>query len=280
MSATTTNITPTSQIGKTILGVSRELSATLGVPQTVDLSTTINAKRGVVASLTPTATTTLLYFGIGIGGRYTVSANNLTEPYPVQSTNMDLYTPIPFRCVPVAQDLSLSEQALYRIRVRQIINGSAYFCYYLKLISFSQGTVQINQTNPTTGLQTPYTLDYANLNPTQPVVSANGTTTTNTTEINVSVTSTLPITGAEVTEVINVFYAGDMRYAVLSEIGLYAGQDRIVTGLDVNALAFNYTEAIFAQLDTQYCWNGDDWSNPSRVSTYQIVNGSGSLLLL
>ncbi|CAK9254163.1 unnamed protein product [Sphagnum jensenii] len=99
-------------------------------------------------------------------------------------------------------------------------------------------------------------------------------------EVNVSVTSTLPITGAEVAQSVNVIYGGDLRYAKISELGLYSGQDRVVSGVDVNGNPVSYTEAVLAQLNAQYTWNGDDFSSPRRVSSYQISHGSGNLLLL
>lgn len=280
MSGTSTTLTPVSQIGKTILGITRELEACFGVTPSYDIQSTLNAKYNVQPSLVPTSLPTVLYFGIGIGGCFNVTNLNLSQPYPVLQTNMDLYQPIPFRCVPVEQDLTALEKALYRIRVRKTIGGADYFCYYLKMITFDQTTVSLTETDPTTSLMTPYVLDYANLTPTPPVVNSNGTPVTTPTEINVSIASTIPITGAEVTESINVLYAGDLRYAKISEIGLYSGQDRSVTGLDVNGANISYTEAVLAQLNTQYCWNGDDFSNITRSSNYQIANGSGDLLLL
>ena len=245
-----------------------------------DTASSLNAKYNIGPSLTPSSLPAIAYFGIGIGGAFNIDTGNLSQPYPVLTTNMDLYTPIPFRCVPVEQDLSATELANYRMRVRKTINGADYFLYYLKRITYNQTTVQLTETDPVTGLQTPYTLDYSNLNPQHPTVNSIGTVTSTVTEVNASVTSTLPLTGAEVTEVINVLYAGDLRYAKISEIGLYSGQDQNFSGLDASGAAINYTEAILAQLNMQYCWLGDDYSNPTRASNYQVVQGSGDLLLL
>ena len=275
-----TTLTPVSQIGKVLLGITRELEAYSGITPSYDIQSTLNAKYNTFASLLPTSLPTVGYFGIGIGGSYNVSNLNLQEPYPVLQTNMDLYQPIPFRCVPVLQDLTAAERAAYRMRVRRTINGSDYFCYYLKVVTFDQSTVSITETNPTTGVLSPYVLDYSNLNPTPPAVSSTGTVTTASTEINVSITSTLPVTGAEVTESINVLYNGDLRYATISEIGLYSGQDQTVTGLDGSGNNISYLEAVLAQLNIQYTWNGDDFSNPTKTSNYNIANGSGDLLLV
>ncbi len=273
-------ITPVSQVGKVLLGSVRELEASLGLTGVYDTNSTLNAKYNTFPSLVPTALPTLLYFGIGIGGCFNVNGANLSEPYPVLKTNMDLYIPIPFRCVPVEQDLTSQEKVQYRMRVRKTIGGADYFLYYLKLITFNQSTVQLTQTNPTTSLQTPYTLDYSNLNPTPPTVNSSGVITSNVVEVNASVTSGLALTGAEVVEVVNVLYNGDLRFARISELGLYSGQDRVVTGVDANGNPLSYTEAVLAQLNVAYTNNGDDFSVQSRSTTYQIANGAGSLLLL
>jgi hypothetical protein len=276
----TTSLAPVSQIGKTILGIQRELYAYSGLVQPYDTATTLNAKYSVAQTVTPTSPPKVLYFGIGIGGSFNVDSSNLSQPHGVRDTNMDLYTPIPFRCVPIAQDLTTTERALYRMRVRKTISGSDYYCYYLKVATYNESTVQLTSTDPVTALQSPYVIDYTNLNPTPPAVNTSGLETSAATEVNASVTTTLPLTGMEVTEVINVLYAGDLRRASISEIGLYSGQDQVISATDANGNAFSYLEAIFAQLNMHYTALGDNWSNPARTSSYQIVQGSGKLLLL
>jgi hypothetical protein len=277
---TTTSITPISQIGKTVLGTIRELYAYSGLPPVYDTSATLNAKYSVAQTLTPTALPSIGYFGIGIGGCFNVDTGMLSQPYPVLGTNMDLYTPIPFRCVPVEQDLTTLERAQYRLRVQKTIGSAAYYLYYLKVITYNQTTVQLTETDPVTASQSPYVLDYTNLNPTHPSVGTGGTITSVATEVNASVTSTLLLTGAEVTEVVNVLYGGDLRYAKISEIGLYSGQDQTIAGTTSTGAVLNYTEAVLAQLNMAYNWLGDDYSNPARSSSYQIVQGSGQLLII
>ena len=174
----------------------------------------------------------------------------------------------------------VDERAQYRMRVRKAFSGSDYFCYYLKQVTFNQTTISVTETDPTTGLLSPYVLNYSNLTPTPPTINSSGQVVSSGTEINVSVASTLPVTGAEVTEAINVIYNGDLRYAKISELGLYSGQDQTVSGLTGSSTALSYTEAVLAQLNIQYTWLGDDFSNPVKTGNYQITNGSGELVLL
>ena len=63
-------------------------------------------------------------------------------------TNMDLYEPIPFRCVPIENDLTPEERANYRLREIRLINGSNYCLYWLKLITYDPDTVSILQKTP------------------------------------------------------------------------------------------------------------------------------------
>lgn len=273
------SLTPTSQIKKTLIGIKRELENFVGVTPTYDISSTLNAKYNVASAVVPTEVPTLAYFGIGIGGTYIDSDSNLVQPYPVLQTNMDMYQPIPFRCVPVTADLSPEEQTVYRMRVRQTINGSDYWCYYLKLIIYDQARVSLTKTDPVSGLLIPYDVNYANLNPTKPTI-VGGVVTPPAVEVNASVIGSLILTGAEVVESINVLFGGNLLYARITEFGFYSGQDQTITASNGSGGTISYTEAILAQLNTGYTFTGDDFSSVSRVTNYQLANGSGSLMLL
>ena len=274
-------IAPIVKINKTILGTIRELYAVTGLTPTYDTKSTLNTKYGIAQVVLPTSLPKIAYFGIGIGGRFNTDTGELTQPYPVLGTNMDLYTPIPFRCVPVGQDLTPLERNNYRMRVRRTIRGVDYFLYYLKPFTFKESIIQLTVTDPVTKLQTPYVLNYSNLSPTPPTINRAGIlTSADITEVNVSITSSLPLTGAEVVESIGVLYNGDLTHAVISEIGLYSGQDKSVGGLDGSGLPITYTEAILAQLNVGYNFLGDSWSSVTKVANYQIVHGSGQLLAI
>ena len=94
--------------------------------------TTLNHKYGVQNRVNPDMVPSLGYFGIGIGGCYNANDGFLVTAHDPKAIEMDLYQPIPFRCVPVDEDLSDAERKFYRMRVRKDINGQAYFCYYLR----------------------------------------------------------------------------------------------------------------------------------------------------
>ena len=88
------------------------------------------------------------------------------------------------------------------------------------------------------------------------------------------------MTGAEVTEAINVLYNGDLRYAKVSELGLFSGEDQTVTGADGNNVAMTYTEAVFVQLALHYCYLGTDLSNAAATEDFALTLGSADTLFL
>mgnify|MGYP006423484965 CR=1 FL=1 len=268
---------PTSRLSKTLLGVCRELEIFTGRQAANDIETTLNSKHNVFPERVPTRHTTLKYFGIGIGGRFNVNDDNLTAPHAIKTTNMDLYRPIPFRCVPVEQDLTPDERVNYRIRALETIRGEQYICYYLKALNFLDNKVVLTETNPVTGNEEQHILDVSELTPTPPATTPNGRE--DQIEVNATVSVGLPITGEEVTEAINVMFDGDLRRAVISEIGLYAGEDATVSTTDVSGSSFTYTEAILAQLVAHYTFNGSDLSRPDSVFNPKLKIGKDDLIV-
>ena len=118
---------------KTMLAIYNELQSRTPFDYIQPIETTINHKYDVLTSETPSKfPTKVLYYGIGIGGFKVVDDRNSCLPYKVSPKNLDLYQPIPFRCVPVDNDLSDVERAMYRMRVLRTFNNINYWCYILK----------------------------------------------------------------------------------------------------------------------------------------------------
>lgn len=279
-SGSTDTFTPIYQVTKTILGKQNDLELELNLTPAYDTQSTLNAKYSVYPTQKPATHPTVKYFGIGINGRFNVDTTNLTQPRQPLATNMDIYTPIPFRAVPVANDLDATERALYRMRVVRSIGGVQYALYYLKLITQTDTSVELSVLNSTSDSQQTYTLDYSNLTPTPPTTTIDSTTTAVAGEINVMAATAFPVTGAEVIEAINVLYGGDLRYAFISEVGIYSGTDATVQTTDSSGNAFTYTESIMTQLDTHYCFNGTDMSSPTASYNPQFYFGSGKIALI
>jgi hypothetical protein len=260
--------------------VTNDLELTLGATPLYNTNSTLNAKYGVLPSQVPTVHPIIQYFGVGIGGTFNVDGTNLSQPNEVSALNMDLYTPIPIRCVPIEQDLSSSEQALYRMRVVKTIGGQQYACYYLKLLTKENSQVQYTQLNPTTLVETTYVLNYTNLNPTPPTTSTNGTSSAISSEVDALLQVNFPLLGSEINEAVSVIYGGDLRYARITEIGVYSGTDYAYTTTDYLNNPFTYTESIMTQLSLQYTFNGVDMASPTTAFNQNFSFGASNIVLL
>lgn len=267
------------EITKTIVGVENELQAFSPIALSERAITTLNSKYNIGRDIMPTRKPEIAYFGIGINGNYNINDGNLSTPYIPRMTNLDLFTPLPFRCVAVDEDLSSSERQNYRMRVRRTFNDQQYWCYYLKKIEFIDSAVQITRTNPDTQEEEPYELDPSNLYPNPSIPSPSGVNTPSGTEVNVLLNGLLTIHGHEVVEAVSTIY-NDLRRSSISEIGIYTGEDKTITGESGTGDDIQYTEAIYTQLAIHQCSIGSDMSNPTSVLTKQLRLGKGNLFLI
>lgn len=262
----TTSVKPLENSKETILGMTTALEQRFGCTPRNDTSTTLNAKLGVFPNRPPVNPKLETYFCWGNGGRLN-DTNNLSSAQFVLGTNMALYSMRPFRAVPLVEDLSAVDRAQYALRQVVNISGVQYVLYYAKKIDFSQGQVQYVRTDPVSGVVTEYDIDYANLSPTPPVVGDNGVLTDVADQVSIILPGTLTVTGQEVLESMSVMDGGDPRYAVASEVGLISASTENVSAVDANGQPFTYSEAIFAQLASQYNWVGEPFTSTSDVWT-------------
>jgi hypothetical protein len=87
------------------------------------------------------------------------------------------------------------------------------------------------------------------------------------------------LTGEEIMEAISVLDGGDMRNAVISEVGFVSASTENVSTSDINGTPFAYDEAIFAQMLNQYNWVGtafvsseDVWTRAMSFSMKNQIN--------
>lgn len=265
---------------KTILADLNDIESRLAGTYPILPNTTLNYKYSVFQGLTNlTAPPKIGYFGLGIRGFYNVGDDTQSSPYQPRANEMDLYYPIPFRCVPVDEDLSVTERAQYRMRVRKVINSVAYYCYYLKPIVMLDNSTQIVKIDPDTQQEVPYELSPTNLTPTPIIPTTSGTQDGTIADISVTKRVRIPWTGKEIYEVINVLFEGDLTYAKISEIGIYSGEDRSVEGYDANNNTLRYTEAIYTQLAYKICSVGSTVTSAQYDGSRIITFGNGKLLL-
>lgn len=261
----------------TLPGIANSLELDYGLKPTYNTATTINNILNVFPTVIPTIHPITAYYGIGIGGDTPSGTSNIMNPVEVSSTNLNLYKPIPFRMVPIEQDLASGERANYRMRTIEEINGQQYISYYLKKILISDAQVQYSKYDPSTKADQPYTIDPSQLRPTPPATPVDGSTTNITEEITAYVNGTLPILGSEIVEVINAKYGGDMRLGRISELGIFTGTDMQQQATDSTGASFSYTEAIFAQLAQHHTFLGRPFEDDTSVWEPTIKFTSGNM---
>lgn len=268
----------TSHVVTTELGRINQLTASVATKFMMLEDTTINKKRGVVLpTFKLTTYPRIRYFGIGIRGAACVSTeNNIMQPYMPSAANMDLYQPIPFRCVK-DYPLSIADAANYRIITETEIDGHKYYQYWLKLLEFQTDTPKL--TSIANGREQSWTLDTAYLNPTPTDLLPTDASSSIGNRTSVSVTAVRRVLGSEVTEVINAMYGGDLRKARISEFGLYSGVETTASNPDIGG-GSPYAEAGYVQLASHMCTIGHDLSDPNSELIEQCVIENGALITL
>lgn len=246
-------------IVRTVYGSLLQSALLLGVPLPVLANTTLNTKHGVQPSTVPIPTDRFVmkYLGIGNGGhRLVAGTNGISVPKPIQhrSTDASLYNQLPFVLRALNNDLSSVDRSKYALRAIKTINSVSYIAYYLKRLDFSAVIPSMELKTVTNGATatTVFTPTTSNLNPAPPALDTNGVVVT--TGDYVAATSKIPfiLTEAEVAEILNVanIISGDEGYAIISEIALVSGVDKVVTVTPTVGSPFNFNEVIAAQIVT------------------------------
>lgn len=234
----------------TLLGSQLNLSTVLPVTFPVNRAFTLNNHLNIFPNAEISEMPKLRYFGVGLGGCYNADDANLVSAYNPSRTNMNLYNLIPIRCVPVDEDLTSAERALYRLRQRKVMSdGEAYYLYYLKLLEW-EDEIHYARVDLSTNTEEAYELDASNLTPTPTAASSNTSISSATSSLLAYYNCKMTVTADEILEYINVAYGGDTRYARISEIGYFSGSDFTTagtTGAD-GTTSIDYTEAAYTQL--------------------------------
>ncbi len=245
-------------IVRTVYGANLQTCQLMGVPFTVATSSTLNEKFSTSANiaLNPTDMPRMRYVSIGNGGHRmkTTGTGTLQVPEPVQhrTTDAALYSHIPFVLRPVANDLNATERLRYALRRSETHNGSNYFAYYLRRMDLTNvlGQMEYKTVTPGGVTTTPFQPDSDNLSPTPPVINTGGAIITSGDYVTASARVTFILDSFDVTEILNacnIIYDSE-DYAIISEIALCSGVDKVVTAFDASGATFNFTEVIATQI--------------------------------
>lgn len=246
------------KITRTIMGSKLQTELLLGLPYTHLPNTTLNEKFDIQAGVEPAAGTMpkVKYFCIGNGGhRNDTGADGFPFSTAIQHDVGDaaLYRHLPFLIRTPDNDLDSVTRGNYGLRKEIVVNGTTYVAYYLKRLDFTDAEVELLHNSVTDGTvtSTPYVPTSANLNPVPPAIPNTGVITTDGDYLSSSAILKLAMSADDVAELVNVAQTlyDNENYAVVSEIGLVAGVDKIVT-VPAGAGTLNYNEVIEAQIVT------------------------------
>lgn len=272
----------------TIMGMINEYNSRFGLAYDPNdyVNFTLNSLYGIGADQLPSTSVvggstiykppTIKYVGIGNRGFYNVGDDGLATTYKPSPTNQNLYRPIPFRIRPLDEDLTASERAQYRMRTIMTISGLQYVCYWLKVMTIPTNSIDVKFVNAD-GQESDYNI-VPNLNPTpSQIVDEDEAQNDSGSKVIVRVTGEVSITNEEIQEAVSILYGGEEGYGKISEIGVYTGEDRVLTGAAAGGGSISYTESIYTHLSLHRCSQGNsDFSSVLQ----RIVFGNGNLILL
>jgi len=243
-------------VQRTIYGAHLQTCKLLNKPFTVLPNSTLNQKFNLFADevIGVNEYPKLGYIAIGNKGTsYELNQNGyvLTTPIPHSPRDASLYNFIPFLVRPIDNDISSAERMKYRLRVPITINSVNYVAYYLRVLDLSdiQPTVEIRSVNDGNITVNSFEPTLSDLNPTAPNLTTvdlntpNGDYLVSTAKINF-VLNQQDIT--EILDACNLIY-GDPRFAVINEIALVTGVDRVLQGR-FGSTQSSYTDIVVAQV--------------------------------
>jgi hypothetical protein len=217
--------------------------------------TTLNELYAIQNGVAPISTPTLGYFAIGNGGhKITVGANGIPLTLPVQhaATDAALYNGLPFILRPINNDIDTASQANYALRRIETHGGNQYIAYYLKRLPVAGIAPTMQSINTVNGVSTAaiYTPTSANLNPTPPALNSAGVNLVSGNYVAASANMNIALSANDVAELLNVATVlyGDPAYAIISEVALCSGLDKVVQSATYGNATIPFKEAIAVQV--------------------------------
>lgn len=244
------------KITRTIYGTYLETMQLLGLPYLQSPNTTLNEKFDIFPDLRPdnNAVPRARYFCIGMGGHRALTGTDgkmYLSPIQHRPEDAALFDHLPFLVREPENDLSITERAKYALRKVISVRGQNYVAYYLKRFDLTEANpgMKINTVVDETVSSIPFVPTSANLNPQPPEISNTGVVTSTGQYLSASAMVKLNFTAQDVAELVNVaqvLYDNEL-YAVISEIGVVAGEDKTVTVATPGG-NMNYKEVVSATI--------------------------------
>lgn len=194
-------------------------------------NTTLNDKFGIMPDSKTVNNPLLKYYTVGVGGNDVITGNHGYTYSHHMSYDASLFNHVPFVMVEVGSDLTLTEQAKYRFKIKEVISGKEYFCYYLKVIPSIDYNDQIYTVNVKKGSKPALNILNTNtdkfLNPIPKVRTSGNSPLTNDTVTYIANVIKLEFSLSS-DELVNLNRAIELKYGnkfKLTEIGVCFGED-------------------------------------------------------
>lgn len=241
---------------RTLYGVDLDLHRLLGKTYTPLSNTTLNEKFGILTDLSPSSGVypTIAGFVIGVGGTSTIDNNTnyvYNEHSPIDGA---LFKHIPFVMRTIANDLTSTEKANYRLRVVETINSTQYACYYMKALSnytLSDSFYQIQTKHSVDNISDAILTVFDNnidsiLNPEPANRSITYDTHSEANYVLKKATLTFSLSESDLEEITNVMNILGYSEQTITEIGICSGIDTTTTDgyIDVYASQILYHVAV------------------------------------
>lgn len=276
------------QTVRTIYAAHLSTCKALNRPFTVLPNSTLNQKFNLFKDELPMVNEYphVAYVGIGNkGASYEVTTSNyvLTSPVPKLPRFSALFNQIPFVVRPLNDDLPAEERIKYRLRVPVTIDGVDHVAYYLRALDLSNVIPTVELRNVTDGTVTTsaFTPTASDLAPSHPNLS-----TVNINDVSgdylISTAKVDLVLGlsdiANIREACTLLY-GDPRYAVINEVALCSGIDRVLQGT-FGSVTSSYLESVATQINSFIYQYHPLTETTTEVSIKFDIGSSESLLLV
>lgn len=239
-------------ITRTIYGARLQSLQYFGLPYNHVPNTTLNEKLNIFPDQRPDngEMPRNRYFSIGNRGhRMAIGADSFpfTDELQHQPSDAAPFGIMPFVLRRATDDLDVATRSQYGLRRLETHNGQNYIAYYARRIDLTGVVAAMFNNDVENGIttKTPFVPSSGNLNPTPPSIPPTGSISTSGDYQSVTTLVDLSMAKADIEEYIEavkIIY-GDVRYAIISEIALVAGCDKILT-----AGGLTYNEVVEAQV--------------------------------
>lgn len=248
-------------IQQTVYAIKSLIYSMAGVEPEIDEKSTVNESLDIMGSARPTLDERVK-FGVLIAGNGGISctqgnpARPNIRPRNHLATDANVFTPLPFAIRPVDDDLGATERGQYCLRKEISLPEGNMYAYYGLRIPIHKDNLQVNLVKVTkedgTIIETPFVPDDSNLKPTPVDLPTENAIIASDVSIRISalmrVTLNARVVG-EMVEAAKLLYDGDETAALISELGLCTGADRIISTPSSDG-QIQFTESVGTQVYT------------------------------